>query len=153
VSALSHERKWLAACAALAPIFSTCSRRQYAAVVLSPNKRVAGFGYNGAPPGMTHCVDGGCPRGRSEAAPGSPYDDPTGLCFAQHAEAGALLWADPSMRLNGTLIVNGSPCLECARLIVSAGIARLVCVPDSTYAGWPVTEGFLRSAGIDLVVT
>jgi hypothetical protein len=57
------------------------------------------------------------------------------------------------MRLNGTLIVNGSPCLECARLIVSAGIARLVCVPDSTYAGWPVTEGFLRSAGIDLVVT
>lgn len=150
MSPSSHELKWLEACRLLAPLFSTCSRRQYFAVVLSPNKRVAGIGYNGAPSGMAHCVDGGCPRGRSTVAPGSAYDDPQGFCVAQHAEAGALLWSDPMARRDGTLVVNGPPCLECARLVASSGVRRIVHLEDAAYEGWAGVAGFLAAAGVEV---
>ena len=150
MTALPHEVKWLRACRMLAPLFSTCSRRQYFAVVLAPNKRVAGIGYNGAPAGMSHCVDGGCPRSSSTVTPGSAYDSPEGFCVAQHAEAGALLWSDPAVRRGGTLVVNGPPCLECARLIASSGVRRVVHLDDPGYTNWSAIEGFLAAAGVEV---
>jgi dCMP deaminase len=149
---LSHEAKWLRACAMLAPVFSTCSRRQYFSVVVGTDKRVVGVGYNGSPSGMKHCVDGGCPRGASGVAHGSTYSTAEGFCIAQHAEAGALLHSDPTRRRGGTVIVNGPPCFECARLIASSGVARLVCLADEAYEGWGRIELFLNEAGIEVVV-
>jgi dCMP deaminase len=146
-----HEANWLALCQLAAPLFSTCARRHYFAVVLAPNRRVAGIGYNGAPAGMTHCVDGGCPRGRSSVPHGSDYASADGFCVAQHAEAGALLWSDPVMRQGGTLVVNGPPCLECARLVASAGIARVVHTRDDAYAAWPTVAAYLADAGVEVV--
>jgi dCMP deaminase len=143
----NHETKWLTSCEMLAPLFSTCAKRQYFAVVLSPNKRVVGIGYNGSPPGMEHCVDGACPRLHENSANGSSYDN----CIAQHAEQGALLWSDPALRIGGTLIVNGPPCMGCAKLIASSGIVRLVYKPDTAYKGWHAVEDFLNSAGITCV--
>lgn len=139
-----HEKKWLEACIYLAQSFSTCSKRQYAAVILAPNKRVIGFGYNGSPPGMGHCVDGHCPRAQEGSKNGSEYDN----CIAQHAEAGALLWSDPSMRTGSTIIVNGPPCMGCAKLIASSGVARVIYLEDSSYAQWQDVKKFLYSAGI-----
>jgi deoxycytidylate deaminase len=139
-----HEVKWLKACSTLAEIFSTCSKRQYAAVVLAPNKRVAGFGYNGSPPGMAHCSDGACPRLQADSDSGSNYD----TCISQHAEAGALLWSDPSMRIGGTIIVNGPPCMGCAKLIASSGLSRVVHREDASYSQWPDISKYLNSAGI-----
>lgn len=135
----------------LAPLFSTCSRRQYFSVVLGVDKRVVGVGYNGAPAGMRHCVDGGCPRGRSVVGHGSSYDSVDGFCVAQHAEAGALLHSDPVRRRGGTVVVNGPPCLECARLIASSGVARVVHLVDEAYTEWPRVFEFLVDAGIDVV--
>lgn len=149
--ALPHEVKWMQACRMLAPLFSTCSRRQYFAVVLGPNRRVAGVGYNGAPSGMPHCVDGGCPRGRSNVPHGSSYANDEGFCVAQHAEAGALLWSDVALRQGGTLIVNGPPCLECARLIASSGVKRVCFLHDEAYAAFHLVELFLVAAGVTLV--
>lgn len=134
----------------LAPLFSTCSRRQYFAVVLGTDNRVVGVGYNGAPSGMKHCVDGGCPRGASMVKHGSSYDSPDGFCVAQHAEAGALLHSDPARRRNGTLIVNGPPCFECARLIASSGVGLVVHLHDDAYDWKPVRE-FLIMAGVGVV--
>jgi dCMP deaminase len=142
-----HEIKWLKACEILAPMFSTCAKRQYFAVVLAPNKRVAGIGYNGSPPGMAHCVDGACPRLHQNSASGSSYDN----CIAQHAEQGALLWSDPSLRQGGTLIVNGPPCMGCAKLIASSGISRVVYLKDYSYENWPAVAAFLSEAGITAV--
>lgn len=138
------ERNWLLACDVLARIFSTCAKRQYFAVILAPNNRVAGIGYNGAPPGMGHCVDGHCPRLHEDSANGSAYDN----CISQHAEAGALLWSDNSLRQGGTLIVNGPPCMGCAKLIASSGIRRLVYYPDNSYINWDTVRNFLHSAGV-----
>lgn len=146
-----REGQWLEASTLLAPLFSTCSRRQYFAVVLGTDGRVAGVGYNGAPSGMTHCVDGGCPRGRSAVPHGSSYSSGDGFCVAQHAEAGALLHSDPVRRRGGTLIVNGPPCFECARLIASSGVARVVHLVDGEYGGWEDVFGFLFAAGVDVV--
>lgn len=141
---LRHEKQWLDSLEVLAGNFSTCSKRRYAAVVIATNKRLVGFGYNGAPPGMAHCEDGACPRLNENAENGSNYD----TCISQHAEAGALLWSDASMRIGGTIIVNGPPCMGCAKLIASSGIKRLVFKKDSAYRDWPNVEKFLIAAGI-----
>lgn len=146
MSVSSRERKWLRACEQLAPLFSTCSKAQYFAVVLMPNGRVAGVGYNGSPPGMGHCVDGFCPRAQQGSPSGSVYDN----CIAQHAEANALLWSDPSQRIGGTLIVNGPPCYGCAKQIASSGVAKVVCKKKSTYADWPTVLDLLHSTGIEV---
>ena len=143
----NHEKKWLEATQKLAPIFSTCSKRQYFAVVLASNKRVAGIGYNGSPPGMGHCIDGHCPRLKQNSEAGSHYDN----CIAQHAEAGALLWSDMSMRQGGTLIVNGPPCMGCAKLIASSGIKRVVCISDPDYNDFPSIRKFFYDANIELI--
>jgi dCMP deaminase len=143
----SHEYKWMLALGTMADLFSTCAKRQYAAVVLAPNKRVAGFGYNGSPSGMAHCVDGACPRMMENSASGSNYD----TCISQHAEAGALLWSDPSLRQGGTLIVNGPPCMGCAKLIASSGVKRVVCKEDNSYANWDSVYVFLKSAGVEVL--
>lgn len=147
IATTRHERNWLEACGLLAPLFSTCARRQYFAVLLAANRRVIGVGYNGAPPKMEHCNQGGCPRAMSDALPGSRYDN----CVAQHAEAGALLWSDPALRQGSTLIVNGPPCFDCAKLIMSAGVARVVCLFDGEYERWPTVERFLRAGGVEVV--
>lgn len=142
-----HEQQWLTILPEIAKTFSTCSRRQYAAVILAPNKRVVGFGYNGAPPGLDHCTDGGCPRATANVAHGTPYTG-AGWCVAQHAEAGALLWSDRTARQGGTLIVNGPPCFDCAKLIASSGVTRVVYTPDPAYADWSQIHTFLASAGV-----
>ena len=144
---MRHEANWLLACDLLAPIFSTCSRRQYFSVVLAPNRRVAGIGYNGGPPGTVHCVDGGCPHAQDGSVPGLSYDN----CVAQHAEAGALLWSDATMRQGGTLVVNGPPCFGCAKLIASSGVRRVVCYADPAYTQFEDVALFLMRAGVELV--
>lgn len=137
-----HE-KWLLACDQLSQIFSTCTRRQYAAIILSPNGRVVGFGYNGSPPGQPHCLNGACPRAASGVAPGSPYDAGAGRCIAVHAESNALLFSDIAQRQGGTLYVNGTPCPDCAKLIAASGVSTVVYRDDPVYP-----ENNLKSFGI-----
>lgn len=142
-----REINWLKSCFQLAETFSTCAKRQYFSVVLMPNGRVAGVGYNGSPSGLGHCKDGACPRMAEGSPNGSSYDN----CIAQHAEANALLWSDPALRTGATLIVNGPPCFGCAKQIASASIKRLVYVLDDNYTDWARAEKLLLDAGIDLV--
>lgn len=139
-----HEMKWLTSLDYLSKVFSTCAKRQYASVILAPNKRVLGFGYNGSPSGMGHCTDGHCPRLHEGSANGTQYDN----CIAQHAEAGALLWSDPAQRIGSTLIVNAPPCMGCAKLIASSGVVRVVCKHDDSYAQWDSVRKFLESTNI-----
>ena len=144
---LKHEKQWLQALDALALIFSTCSKRQYASIVVAKNKRVIGFGYNGSPPGVEHCSDGFCPRAKEMSSPGSAYDN----CISQHAEAGALLWSDPGLRIGATLIVNGTPCMGCAKLIASSGVSRLVYREDLGYVQWPEASELLQKSSVTLI--
>ena len=122
-------QNWLLATDLMAPLFSTCSRRQFFAV---------------GPSGFTHCNDGGCPHADDKHKSGTTYDS----CIAQHAEAGALLWSDNGLRQNGTVVVNGAPCFGCAKLIASCGIKQVVFWADNGYDDYLKTEMFLVKSGV-----
>lgn len=64
-----------------------------------------------------------CPQA---VAPGSSYDTGPGRCIAVHAEANALLDADPLRRRGATLYISEVPCDGCKKIIAASGIARVV---------------------------
>lgn len=139
--------KYLISCERLAPLFSTCGKRQYYSFILSAEGRVVGTGYNGGPAGVPHCNEGGCPRFQENSPPGSDYDN----CIAIHAEENALLWSDPALRRGGTLYVNGIPCHGCAKKIANSGVARLVYIEDDSYVKWSESKALLEAAGIECI--
>lgn len=105
---------------------STCSRRKVGAVLVQENRIVA-TGYNGAPSGKAHCIDGGCPRGKfshDEVPKDADYNQFP--CVAVHAEANALLRAGHEGTKGGTLFVTHPPCQQCQNLIEAAEIIRVV---------------------------
>lgn len=110
-------------CISGAELFSTCMKRKFMAIIIDDKGRVAGTGYNGGPPGMIHCEDGGCPRSSLDTQ--SPdYDN----CISLHAEENALLYSDPRRR--HTIYVNGTPCYGCAKKIAGSGIKRVGYLDD-----------------------
>jgi len=116
---------------------STCPRASVGAVIVR-DKRILTTGYNGSPRGLPHCTEAGCLI-------------INGHCVrALHAEQnaiiqGALHGVDVS---HSVLYVTHQPCLSCAKMIINAGIGRVV------YAGdYPdeIARSFLEQAHVDLV--
>ena len=134
--------------------FSTCTNRQFMAIILDTDGIQVGSGWNGAPSGMLHCADGGCPRSilhqnvaLGDFGRGPSYDN----CVAVHAEANALLHSDWSRRKDGTIYIGGPPCWDCAKLIANSGLARVVCRADDSAPGWGRTKQFLGDAAVIVV--
>jgi dCMP deaminase len=105
--------------------------------VIVRDKRILTTGYNGAPSNLPHCTEVGCLM-------------VNGHCVRTlHAEQnaiiqGALHGVDVSC---STIYVTHQPCLVCAKMIINAGIERVV------YAGhYPdeIARGFLDGAGVQL---
>ena len=102
---------------------SNCSRRQVAAVIVK-DCRIISTGYNGTPRGIKNCCDGGCPRCASDAPSGTNL----GECLCCHGEENAIVQAayhGISVK-DATLYTTFSPCLLCAKMIINAGITRVV---------------------------
>jgi dCMP deaminase len=99
---------------------SDCVRSQVGAVVLAPDHRVVGTGYNGAPAGMEGCSS--CPRRLSNVAPGSEYSN----CVAVHAEANVLLYTRREDLKGSTLYITRAPCDWCVKLIKASGVSLCV---------------------------
>jgi dCMP deaminase len=101
---------------------STCDRAAIGAVITRQGRCIA-WGYNGAPPGLPHC---------SQNNHGWDTDlgvaSHTGCRNATHAEANAIAFSarQGTSTEHTTLYVTQSPCLNCARLIIAAGIAEVV---------------------------
>ena len=104
---------------------STCNRRKVGAVITRWN-RVLETGYNGAPEGLPHCNEQTdlCERARLKIPSGERLD----LCRALHAEQNAILQAaKEGRRIEGAdLYVTISPCYACAKMIINAGIYRVI---------------------------
>lgn len=102
---------------------TTCCRRAVGAVAVRDRRSFAD-GFNGNLPGTTHCVDGGCERCAGEFPPGTSLD----TCVCVHAEANVVSYcAREGIRTAGaTMYITHSPCLECMKLIVSAGFVEVV---------------------------
>jgi dCMP deaminase len=123
---------------------STCLRRKYGAIIVQ-NDEIVSTGYNGAPRGRRNCLDlGKCTRDELGIPSGERYE----LCRSVHAEANAIISAPRRDMLGGTLYLTGrsgktgelltdtTPCSMCRRLIINAGITKVVA---RTGAGFTVT--------------
>jgi dCMP deaminase len=91
---------------------SYCKRRQVGALMVK-DKRIISDGYNGTPSGFENiCEDG---EGNTKA-------------YVLHAEANAITKVARSHNSSqgSTIYVTACPCIDCAKLIIQAGIVRVV---------------------------
>ena len=123
---------------------SKCQTRKVGCIIVTPDEHMVGQGYNSAPKGS--CCDA-CPRCTGSTLPRS--GESLDLAICAHAEANALGYAArKGIAVEGcTLYCTTRPCLECAKLIVAAGIARVVYFEGYVMRGDPVTDVF-KSANI-----
>ncbi len=124
---------------------STCLRQNVGAVIVK-DKRILATGYNGAPSGMAHCLDVGCLREKL----GVPSGERQELCKGLHAEQNAIIQAAKfGIRIEGsTLYTTHCPCITCSKMIINAGIKRVVYGKE--YADKRGLE-LLKEAKIDVV--
>lgn len=115
----------------------TCLRRHYGAVIVNDDQIIS-TGYAGAPRGVANCVDlGACLREELQVPAGERYE----LCRSVHAEMNAVIHASRTETMGATLYLAGievatgedtanpEPCLLCRRVIINAGIERVVVQP------------------------
>ena len=101
---------------------STCSRRKVGAVAVK-NKRILATGYNGAPAGLTHCLDIGCLREKL----GIPSSQRHELCRALHAEQNVIIQAAMhGVSIEGAdIYCTTQPCILCAKMLINCRIRAI----------------------------
>lgn len=112
----------------------TCLRHHYGAVIVKEDE-VISTGYVGAPRGRANCSDlGYCLRQKLEIPRGERYE----LCRSVHAEANAIISASRNEMIgsdlylvgteasDGSYIKNAVCCSMCKRMVINAGIARVI---------------------------
>ncbi|NLJ30404.1 MAG: cytidine deaminase [Clostridiales bacterium] len=112
----------------------TCLRRNFGAIIVQHDEIVSS-GYTGAPRGRKNCIDTGvCVRESLGVPRGERYE----LCRSVHAEANAIISASRRDMIGSTLylvgrdkrtgeyVENASSCSMCKRLIINAGILRVI---------------------------
>jgi dCMP deaminase len=109
--------------ARLASTRSTCLRRQVGAVIVK-DKKILATGYNGAPSGLTHCLDIGCLREELGIPSGERHE----LCRATHAEQNAIVQAATfGISIKDSIIYSTAhPCILCSKLLINAGIKKII---------------------------
>jgi len=118
---------------------STCLRRKFGAVIVK-NEQIISTGYNGAPRKTLNCIDlGYCARKQLRIPAGQNYE----LCRAVHAEMNAVIHASRLEMTGADLYLTGfdietgkpipepEPCMLCRRVIINAGIARVILPRES----------------------
>lgn len=108
---------------------STCLRHQIGCVIVDTNGKIVSTGYNGAVRGVEHCLDKGCIRDELKIQSATR----TECCRAVHSEQNALIQAGKYSE-GSTLYVNCIPCITCSKMLINAGIKRVVIPADNTYS-------------------
>ncbi len=126
---------------------STCLRRSVGAVIVK-ERHVIATGYNGAPRGIKHCDErGGCLRQKMNVPSGQRHE----LCMALHAEQNAIIQAATLGQSieGGTIYVTHQPCIICAKMIINAGLSRII-----VRQGYPdeMAREILAEAGIQVEI-
>ncbi len=108
---------------------ATCLRRGVGAVIAKDGQQLTA-GYNGAPRTVPHCAEvGGCLREKLGIPSGKCHE----ICRGTHAEQNAITQAAKfGINIEGsTLYCNTFPCVICTKMILNAGITKVVY--DSDY--------------------
>ena len=101
---------------------STCIRRSVGAVLVK-DSHILSTGYNGAPSGFKHCTPETCMRVNLKTG------EKPELCRGVHAEINCVIQAaihGTSIMGNTTLYTTTFPCMSCLKLLINAGIKRIV---------------------------
>jgi dCMP deaminase len=113
---------------------SHCERKKVGALIVRDG-RIISDGYNGTPAGFPNCCEN--QQGETE-------------WYVLHAEANAILKVARSTNdcSGATLFITLSPCKDCSKLVLQAGIKRVVYMME-----YKDTTGvdFLKSAGVEVV--
>lgn len=123
---------------------STCLRHHVGSVIVR-DKQILSTGYNGAPSKMDHCIDTGCIRDLEKIPSGTQHEK----CRAVHSEQNAIIQAAiHGVSTEGaTLYCTHQPCVLCAKMIINAGIRRVVFSK-----GYPDTEAIEYFKDVDIIV-
>ena len=132
--------------AALVSERSTCLRHHVGAIIIK-DRRVLTTGYNGAAAGTRDCLELGCLREQQNIPSGERHE----ICRAIHAEQNAIIQAGKHGEnvMGGTVYCTHSPCIICAKMMINAGIKRIV-----VYIKYPDiggVEDLLKEAGVELI--
>src|SRR6185312_17022528 len=102
---------------------SNCVKRKVAAIIVR-DRRIISTGYNGTPRGVANCNQGGCPRCNGLAASGTRLDE----CVCSHGEENAIVQAAyHGIAIKDSILYTTlSPCLQCTKMIINAGIREVV---------------------------
>ena len=130
----------------------TCLRRNFGAIIVK-NDEIISTGYVGAPRGRQNCCDlGYCTREKLNVPRGERYE----LCRSVHAEMNAIISAARRDTLGSTLYLAGreaktgellhdaTSCSMCRRLIINAGIERVVIRNTETEYSVVHVEDWIR---------
>ena len=132
----------------LVATWSSCfQENRHVGAVIVKDKRILATGYNGAPSQVESCVEKGeCLRRKLNIPSGTRHE----LCYAVHAEQNAVCQAAKmGISLEGaTLYVTHQPCTICTKIIINAGIKKVVYVE-----GYPddFSLQILSEAGVEIV--
>ncbi len=128
--------------------WSSCyQENRHVGAVIVKNKRVLATGYNGAPSGVESCNDKGeCLRKKLNIPSGTRHE----VCYAVHAEQNAICQAAKlGISVEGaTIYVTHQPCTICTKMIINAGIKKVVYkygYPDD------FSKVLLEEAGVELI--
>ncbi len=105
-----------------------CLRRQVGAVIVK-DFRILSTGYNGTPYGIKNCTQGGCERCLKREKGILKRGEDEESCICLHAEQNAIIQASylGVSTKGATLYATSNPCSTCAKMIINAGIIRVVC--------------------------
>ncbi len=126
----------------------TCDRGRNGAVIVR-NRRILTTGYVGAPSGLLHCDESGHMLHDVIDENGEISKH----CIRTvHAEQNAIIQAAlHGVSTDGaTLYTKFEPCFVCAKMIVNAGIKRVVC--EKRYHAGGMTRKLFKDVGVELVV-
>ena len=124
----------------LAATRATCDRKHVGAVIVSPDHRIVATGYNGAPSGMDSCDEVGHQMVENHCV------------RTLHAESNAIDFAGRGAQ-GCTLYVTVTPCWDCAKRIINAGIMRVVYDEhyESRYGKSTDVPDYLRAGGVEVL--
>lgn len=104
-----------------------CTRRHVGAIVVKDH-RIISTGYNGTPNKIPNCTEGGCIRCKRRDKKEIEWFEYEESCICIHAEQNAIIQAAylGTSTKDATIYSTTNPCSSCAKILINAGIKRLV---------------------------
>lgn len=108
-----------------------CTRRQVGALIMK-DYRIISTGYNGTPHNTKNCSESGCERCKKRDEGKINWYEYEESCICIHAEQNAIIQAAylGTSTKEGTLYTTSNPCSSCAKMLINAGITKVVCKKD-----------------------